>query len=303
MQKSSGKANLIGPIFALLGAIGFSAKAIFIKVAYAQAHIDSVTLLALRMLLSMPFFLGMSWWSSRSPGALPLTRRDAFLLALFGFLGYYFSSFLDFFGLQFISAALERLILFTYPTFVVILSAIFFHRPIHGKEILALLLSFSGIAIVFVEDLKIAESPHALWVGGGLVFGASITYSIYLVGNTPLIHRLGSTRFTGLAASMSSVFVLGHFLAIHRVSELNIPAVAYPTILGLALVSTVIPIWLTSEALRLAGPSRVAIMSSIGPIVTIWLGVIFLGEPLSLITFAGAFLVLAGVALTTQVPT
>jgi len=296
----SARNKLLGPVFALLGAVGFSAKAIFIKIAYATAHIDSVTLLALRMLFSLPFFLGMAWFAARAPAAETLTRRDWLLLAWFGFLGYYFSSYLDFKGLQYISAALERLILFTYPAVVVFLSALLYKRPIHAREIFALLLSFSGIALVFVQDLRISESPRQLWIGGGLIFAASLTYACYLVGNTNLIRRIGSARFTGLAASISSVFVLGHFFATHPLSSLNIPASLYLTVTALALVSTALPIWLTSEALRLVGPSRVAIISSVGPIVTIVLGAIFLGEHLSTVTICGALFVLGGVSLVTR---
>jgi drug/metabolite transporter (DMT)-like permease len=300
LTSTSAKAKLLGPAFALLGAIGFSAKAIFIKIAYATAHVDSVTLLALRMLSSLPFFLGMAWYAGRQQGAQPLTRRDWLLLAWFGFLGYYFSSYLDFKGLQYISAALERLILFTYPAVVVFLSAFLYKRPIHGREIGALLLSFSGIAIVFLQDLRISESPHELWIGGGLIFAASLTYACYLVGNTGLIRRIGAARFTGLAASISSVFVLGHFFATHPLAALDIPASLYMTVTALALLSTALPIWLTSEALRLVGPSRVAIISSVGPIVTIVLGTVFLGEHLSTVTVLGAVLVLCGVSLVTR---
>lgn len=296
----SAKSKFLGPIFALLGAIGFSAKAIFIKIAYATAHIDSVTLLALRMLFSLPFFLGMAWFAGRSAGAEPLTRRDWLLLTWFGFLGYYFSSYLDFKGLQYISAALERLILFTYPAVVVFLSALLYKRVIHGREILALLLSFSGIALVFVQDLRLSESPRDLWIGGGLIFSASLTYAGYLVGNTGIIRRIGAARFTGLAASISSIFVLGHFLATHSVASLNIPPSLYLTVTALALISTALPIWLTSEALRLVGPSRVAIISSVGPIVTIGLGALFLGEHLSAVTVVGALFVLGGVSLVTR---
>lgn len=294
----SRKAIWIGPAFAVLAAVGFSAKAIFIKIAYSTARIDSITLISLRMLFSLPFFLGMAWWGGR--GQAPLTLRDWAMLTWFGFLGYYFSSFLDFLGLQYISAALERLILFTYPAVVLILSAVMYGRSIYGREILALLLSFAGIAVVFVQDLKITESPRNLWIGSGLIFGTSVAYSFYLVGNTGLIRRLGATRFTGMAASISSVFVLGHFLAQHSPRELSVPANLYMTVLGLSLVSTAIPIWMTSEALRLIGPNRVAIISSIGPILTIWMGALFLGETVNAVTYLGAVLVLGGVALVTS---
>lgn len=268
--------------------------------AYAQGHMDTPTLLALRMLLSLPFFVLMAWLGSRKPAAPRLTRRDWLLLFWFGFIGYYFSSFLDFLALQYISAALERLILFTYPTIVVLLSAALYGRSIHGKEMLALLLSFGGIALVFVEDLKITQTPRELWIGGSLVFCAAFTYSLYLVGNTKLLRRLGSMRFTGLTASTASLFVLGHFFSGHSIAALYLKSSLFTTVLALAFLSTVIPVWLTSEALRLIGPSRVAIIGSVGPICTIWMGALFLGEPVSATTYAGALLVLAGVFLVTN---
>ncbi|MBL8178996.1 MAG: DMT family transporter [Bryobacterales bacterium] len=298
LTTQSRKPLWIGPLFAVLAAVGFSAKAIFIKAAYATARIDSITLIALRMLFSLPFFLGMAWWGSR--GQPPISLRDWALLSWFGFLGYYFSSLLDFLGLQYISASLERLILFTYPAVVLVLSAAMYGRSIHGREVLALVLSFAGIAVVFVQDLKITESPRNLWIGIGLIFGTSLMYALYLVGNTGLIRRLGSTRFTGMAASISSIFVLGHYLVAHSPADLRVPASLSMIVVGLSLVSTAIPIWMTSEALRLIGPNRVSIISSIGPILTIWMGALFLGETVNAVTYLGAILVLGGVALVTS---
>lgn len=289
-----------GPLFALIAAVGFSAKAIFIKMAYAEAHLDSSTLLALRMLFSMPFFLLMASWGGRMGGRTesgPITRRDWLLLSALGFLGYYMASFLDFLGLQYISAALERLILFTYPGMVLLFSVLFLGKVIHGREILALILSFSGICVVFVQDLRITESPKALWTGSGLVLLSSIAYSVYLVGNVDVIRRLGSMRFTGVAASISSIFVLGHFWIFHPWRQLAVPSSIYGLVLLLALLSTAIPIWLTSEAIRRIGPSHVAIVGSVGPIITIGLSAWLLNEAVTIYTFLGALLVLGGVLL------
>ncbi|HUQ92766.1 MAG TPA: DMT family transporter [Bryobacteraceae bacterium] len=297
MPHLSGITRFLGPLFALIAACGFSAKAIFIKLAYAEAHVDSVTLLALRMLLAMPFFLWMAWYSGRKQGALPISRQDWLALAWLGFLGYYLASYLDFLGLQYISAALERLILFLYPTIVLLLAVIFYGKRVYAREVAALILSFSGIAIVFTHDLKFSASPKALVTGGALVFLSSVAYAVYLVSNNRLIHRLGSMRFTGIAAGISSVFVLTHFLILRPLDALIIPSSLYMNILALAILSTAVPIWLTSEAIRRMGPSRVAIVGSVGPILTIGMGGLFLGEPVTWITIAGALLVLAGVLL------
>ncbi|MCZ2152067.1 MAG: DMT family transporter [Bryobacterales bacterium] len=293
------KRNWIGPLYALIAAIGFSAKAIFIKIVYAQSRVDPVTLLALRMLFALPFFLWMAWFSGRrTPAAI--TRRDWMALGWLGFLGYYFASLLDFLGLQYISAALERLILFLYPTIVMALAVVLYGKPVHGREVLALLLSFSGIAAVFVSDLRLSETPRALWTGGALVFASSVAYAFYLVGNNELIRKLGAMRFTGIAASISAVFILGHFFVTRPVAALRIPPAMYSQVLALAVVSTALPIWMTSEAIRRAGPSRVAIVGSVGPIFTIWMGGLFLGEPVTAITMLGALLVLGGVMLVTN---
>lgn len=292
------KRNWIGPFYALIAAAGFSAKAIFIKSVYMHSRVDAVTLLALRMLFALPFFLWMAWFSGRGNSAV--ARRDWLTLVWLGFLGYYFASLLDFLGLQYISAALERLILFLYPTIVMVLAVVMYGKTVNGREVLALLLSFSGIAAVFVSDLRLSETPRALWIGGALVFASSTAYAFYLVGSNSLIQRLGAMRFTGVAASISAVFVLGQFLATRPVAALWIPSAMYGRVLGLAVVSTALPIWMTSEAIRRAGPSRVAIIGSAGPILTIWMGGLFLDEPVTAITMLGAFLVLGGVTLVTK---
>ncbi len=289
-----------GPLFALLGAVGFSAKAVFIKMVYTRAAMDTSTLLALRMLYSLPFFVAMAVWGGKVGAGTesgPIGRRDWGLLALLGFLGYYVASFLDFLGLQYISAALERLILFTYPGIVLLFSVLFRGKTIHGREMLALGLSFGGICVVFAHDLRVTESPRALWIGSGFVFLSAVVYSAYLVGNVEVIRRLGSMRFTGVAASISSVFVLGHFLVFHPVSQLRAPASIQGIVILLALVSTALPLWMTSEAIRLIGPSHVAIVTSVGPIITIGLSAWWLGEVVTVYTYLGAVLVLAGVVL------
>lgn len=291
---------MIGPLLALLAATGFSAKAIFIKLAYAEARIDAVTLLALRMLFSLPFFLWMIWWGGRKAGVEPIGRRDWLLLIWLGFLGNYAASYLDFRSLQYISAALERLILFTYPAIVLILSALFLGRAVHGKEALAILLSFSGIGLVFWHDMRFAGSARDLWIGGALVFLASLAYAAYLVGNTEVIRRVGSLRFAGIVTSISAVFVLAHFAATHPLSALAIPPRLYGIVLALAVVSTAIPNWLTAEAIRRIGSSRVAIIGTIGPILTIFMGGVFLKEPMTIELLFGALLVLGGVTLASR---
>ncbi|MBL8216648.1 MAG: DMT family transporter [Bryobacterales bacterium] len=289
---------LTGPLLAILAATGFSAKAIFIKLAYAAGPVDAVTLLALRLLLSLPFFAAMVWWGGR--GREPISKQDWAKLIGLGFLGNYAASIFDFYGLQYISAALERLILFTYPAIVVLFSAVFLGRAVHGREIVATLLSFSGIALVFWRDLRFTGDARALWTGSALVFGASLTYALFLLFNTPIIRRVGPMRFTGVVTMASAGFVFAHFLAVQPVSKLWVnPRVMWLAV-GLALVSTTIPNWLTAEAIKRIGSSRFAIIGTIGPILTIFMGGFFLNEPLTLELLAGSALVLGGIALVSR---
>jgi len=199
----------IGPLCAVVGVLGFSFKAILIKLAYAWSPIDAVTLLALRMIYAAPMFAVMAMLAARRPDAKPISKRDWLALAWLGFIGYYLSSLLDFIGLQYITASLERLVLFLYPTIVVVLSALFLRRPITRKAVGALLLCYAGIGLVFWHDLKVTGDPASTALGGALVFASAVGYAIYLVGAGGVIARLGSLRFIALAMLISAGFVIG----------------------------------------------------------------------------------------------
>jgi drug/metabolite transporter (DMT)-like permease len=286
-----------GPVFALLGALAFSGKAIFAKLAYAAGTLDAVTLLALRMLFSLPFFGAMIWWSHRDGTQAPLTRRDWTALLWLGFFGYYLASYLDFWGLEYISAGLERLILFTNPTIVVVLSALWLKKRITRRTALALALTYAGIVLVFAHDLLVSADTRALFVGGALVFASAISYAIYLVGNGEVIARIGAARFTAYGMAVSSVFVMLQFALTRPMSSLLQPLPVNTMIAGMAIFSTVLPVWLTNEGIRRIGAGRVAMIGTSGPIMTIGLGAVFLGEPITLFQLAGAALVVAGVLL------
>ena len=292
----------IGPLFAVLGVFGFSVKAILIKLAYGWHPIDAVTLLALRMLFSAPFFVAMAWWSSRREGARPLSRADWKGVVALGFIGYYLASLLDFMGLAYISASLERLVLFLYPTMVVVLSALALRQRITRRALLALLLSYAGIALVFVSDLEDARDAAALWTGSALVFGSAGLYATYLVAAGGVIARIGSMRFTSYAMLASTVFVLLQFAATRDVALLRVPAPVYALSLAMAVVATVLPTWLIAEAIDRIGANSSSLIGSLGPVFTIGLGVAILGEPVHAIQLAGAALVLVGVMLVTLRP-
>ena len=282
----------LGAAFAALAAIGFSAKAIMIKLAYAE-RVDALTLLALRMAFSVPFFLAAALWSGRQTHASSLERRDWIAVLTLGLLGYYLSSLLDFVGLEYISAGLERLVLFLYPTLVVLLSALMFKRPIGKREMAALVASYAGIGMVFSHDAQ--GNSQAMVIGAALVFIATITYSIYLVGADHFIARIGSIRFTAYAMTVACVATLVHFSLTHPPSSLEVPSHIYALGLALALFSTVMPAFLIAAGIRLIGSGRTAMIGALGPVSTILLAHWILGEGLSLLQMAGSALVLSGV--------
>ena len=291
----------IGPLIAVIGVLGFSFKAILIKLAYAWEPIDAVTLLALRMIYSAPFFVAMAIVARRRR-AEPLTRRDWFGIVWLGFIGYYLASLVDFIGLQYVTAALERLMLYLYPTIVVVLSAIFLRQPITGRIVVALALSYAGIVLVFGRDLQLAGDPHAIWLGGALVFSGAFLYAVYLVGAVPVIARLGSLRFIALAMLVSTAFVLAQFVGTRPISDLTAPMRIQLLSLAMAVFSTVLPTYLIAEAIKRIGANRTSLLGSLGPLFTIALGFWILDEPVHAIQLAGAALVLAGVTLVTLKP-
>jgi drug/metabolite transporter (DMT)-like permease len=281
--------------------LGFSFKAILVKLAYSMASIDAVTLLALRMIYAAPFFAVMAWWATRREGAAPIVRTDWIRLAWLGFIGYYISSLLDFMGLEYVTASIERLVLFLYPTMVVLLSAVLFKQRIGGRIVLALALSYAGILLVFAHDLRVGGDPRALWLGGGLVFGSALCYSLYLVGVGPVIGRLGSLRFIAWAMLISSGFVIAQFLAMRPFAALASPVSIQFLSLAMAICSTVVPTLLIAEAIKRIGANRTSLIGSLGPVFTIALAT-DLAEPVHWIQLAGAALVLSGVTLVTLQP-
>jgi drug/metabolite transporter (DMT)-like permease len=289
----------IGPVCSVLGVLGFSFKAILIKLAYAWDPVDPVTLLALRMLFAAPFFVAMAWWAGRQPHARPITPRDWRMLVWLGFIGYYLSSLLDFVGLRYITAALERLVLYLYPTIVLLLSVVLQGRRVVPREVVALLVSYSGIALVFAHDLHFGGDARALWTGGALVFASAITYAAYLIGAGSVIARLGSMRFIAWAMLASCVFVFAQFALSRNLDSLAVPPSIYALSLAMAVFSTVLPTWLVAEAVRRLGANTSSLIGSLGPVFTIGLGAMILGEPVHWIQLAGAALVLAGVTLVT----
>lgn len=282
-----------GGLFALLAALGFSAKAILVKLAYAD-HVDAITLLAVRMAFAVPFFLAVALWTTNSNKHQPvLTRRDWFAVVALGLTGYYLASYLDFLGLQSISAGLERLILFLYPTMVVVLTAWLYRQPVKPRERFALILSYAGIALVFVHDVGLCE--NGLLTGVLLVFGSALAYAIYLIGANHTIARIGARRFTAYAMTVASTASIVQFAVTHPLHGLILSQRVYYLGLAMAIFSTVLPAFLLSAAMRRIGAGKTALIGAIGPVSTIYLAWEFLGEAVSLTQITGSVLVLAGV--------
>ncbi len=291
----------LGTAFVVFSAIGFAAKAIFVKLAY-QYGVTAMPLLTLRMLFALPFFVLM-WWFSPKP-VVPPSSHTMSLVVVAGLIGYYASSALDFYGLQYISASLERLILFLYPTFTVLLGVVCMKERLHGKMVLALLVSYMGIATVFLPDLwgsHAGQQAH-LWLGTSLVFASTLSYAVYLVLSGRLIQQFGSQRFVATAMLVSAFGVLVHSAlvgALTGITSLPLPVYAYAAVM--AIFSTVMPSWLLAEGVKRVGASQAALVSTLGPAMTLLMGCVILGEQLQALQWLGGAVVIAGVMWMSQV--
>ena len=283
---------LSGLVLALLGAIAFSGKAIIVKLAYRHG-VDAVTLIMYRMLLALPMFLALAWWAGR--GKPPLARRDWAAVCGLGFCGYYLASFLDFAGLQHISASLERLILYLNPTLVLGLGLLLFKRRVSRAQWLALGVSYGGVLLVFGHEVSLAGA-HAV-LGAVLVFGSAFSYAVYLVYSGEEVQRLGALRLTGLATSVACGLCIAQFLVLRPLAALAVaPEVLWLSLLN-ATLCTFAPVLMVMMAIERIGATLTAQTGMVGPVSTILMGVLILGEPFTAWVGAGTLLVLAGVWL------
>lgn len=290
------KISPAGFVITLLGAILFSTKAIIVKKAFADTHTGALTLLTLRMVFSLPFYLIVAVFTSRKKDNVNMTARQWVFTLVLGLLGYYISSYLDFAGLQYISAGLERLILFLYPTFAVLINVWVFKQKMTGIQRWALMLTYTGIAIAYYGELKLEWSPDFLW-GSFLVFMCAITYSIYIVGGGRIILVLGATKFTAYAMLGATGGIFIHFMVAGSYSTLNTGFNLWWYGILLAIVATVIPSFMISNGMKRIGSNNVAIISSVGPVSTIIQAHLVLGEKLFAEQIAGTILVIIGVLL------
>jgi len=289
-----GPAQAIGPGLALAaaGSVAFSAKAIIVKLAYRH-DVDAVTLIMYRMLFALPLFLALAWWSGR--GRPPLARRDWAVVAGLGFSGYYLASFLDFAGLQYITASLERLILYLNPTIVLALGWLLFGHRITLRQALALAVSYAGVLLVFGHEVQLTGSESAL--GAALVFGSALSYAVYLVYSGREVRHLGALRLTGWATSVACGLCIMQFLLLRPLSAAWVaPEVVWLSLLN-AVLCTFAPVLMVMMAIERIGATLTAQTGMIGPVSTIVMGVLILGEPMNAWIVAGTALVLLGVWL------
>lgn len=291
------KITLAGFLITLMGAIFFSTKAILVKLAFHATQVDAVTLLSLRMLFSLPFYLLAAWLVARKENKQLLTRRDWLLILTMGILGYYLSSLFDFIGLQYVSAGLERLILFLYPTFAVLINTFYFKTKLGRVQLIALVLTYLGIGIAYFGEMKLDTSNPRFYYGSFMIFLCAITYSFYLVGTGRMVQRVGVTRYTAYAMLAATAGIFVHFLVTHQVQDIPFTGTLVGYGIALAIIATVLPSFMMSNGMKRIGSNNVSIITSIGPVSTILQAHWFLGEEIIPAQIFGTALVIAGVIL------
>ena len=284
-----------GIAFAVLGVLCFSVRPILIKLSYAAHPVSPTTLLFLRMTLSLPFFLVIGWWLRKQEPWL--TARDWAGVALLGFIGYYGASFLDFIGLQYVGAGVGRLIMFLYPTLVLLLSLVFLHKKPTRREIIALVTSYAGIALVVSTQIAPTSEGKLFLFGALLIFGGALLYAVYLVVGSQIVKRIGSMRFTAYSMVVSAIPAVLQFFLLEPMSALELPAAVWSYVIVLATLSTVVPVFLAAEALRRIGPTHFALIGAVGPVSVAITSAIGLDEPFTWVQAVGGLLVICGVLL------
>ena len=289
--------TVAGFVITLVGAILFSTKAIIVKSAFHNVLTDALTLLTLRMAFSLPFYLGAAFLTSNRKDNIQMTHKQWAIIIVLGLFGYYLSSLFDFIGLQYISAGLERLILFLYPTFTVLINVYFFKQKFTCRQKIALLLTYLGIAIAYYGEIHLDTGNPDFYLGSFLVFLCAITYSIYIAGSGKIIPVIGATKFTAYAMLTATTGIFIHFVFAGNINNLNTGSGLWWYGLLIAVVATVIPSFMVSEGLKRIGANNVAIISGIGPVSTIVQAHYILGEKIFTEQIIGTLLVIAGVLL------
>lgn len=285
-----------GILLSFLGAVCFSTKAIFVKIAYRETDVDAVSLLALRMIFSLPFFVISALYSSASATNVRFTWKQWIAVAFIGCLGYYVSSLLDFIGLQYISAGIERLILFIYPTLVLLMSSLIFKQRISKIQWIAVGTTYLGLLLAFYGEVDLNHDNNRNFLFGSImIFTCAITYAAYIVGSGRIIPTIGAAKFNSYAMSFACIAVLIHFFTTSSQSLFSFSGEVYLYSACMAILSTVVPSYLITEGIKRIGSDNVAIVGSIGPVSTIVQAYYFLGEPFIALQMVGTALVLLGI--------
>jgi len=292
-NKSSG--YLIGGVLiSILGAICFSTKAVIVKLAYLEYPVDAITLLAIRMIFSLPFFLISAMVTSNKKENVKFTKRQWIDIAILGCFGYYISSLLDFQGLKYVSAGIERLILFIYPTFVLLISAFWMNRKVRSIEWLAVMITYAGLCVAFIGEVQV-QSGEDFYFGSMLILICAVTYAIYIAGSGALIPAVGAIKFNSYAMSFAAAAVLIHFMLTSTQSVIGLPFGVYAYGFLMAILSTVVPSYLVSISIKRLGANTTAVIASIGPVSTILQAAFLLGESVSVLEIAGTGFIILGI--------
>lgn len=297
MNNQVQKISLAGFLITISGAIFFSTKAILVKLAFQETKVDALTLLSLRMLFSLPFYIAAVWFANRKDQVLALTKRQWMLIIIMGLFGYYLSSLFDFIGLQYVSAGLERLILFLYPTFAVLINTFYFKTKLSRMQVVALVLTYIGIGTAYWGEIRSAQYGPQFFYGSFMIFLCAITYSFYLVGTGRLVTKVGATRYTAYAMLAATAGIFIHFLIDKPISSIQMTSTLAGYGIALAIIATVLPSFMMSVGMKKIGSNNVAIITSIGPVSTILQAHFFLGESIIVEQVIGTILVIIGVLL------
>jgi drug/metabolite transporter (DMT)-like permease len=285
-----------GILLGILGIVMFSSKAVMVKLAY-RYNIDALSILLLRMLFSFPFYIAIAYYY-RKEKKEATQQKDYLWVVFFGFIGYYLASYFDFVGLTYIKASLERIILFIYPTIVLLFNKWFLKKEITTNQKLAIAITYIGIIITFGSEVSV--SGNNAYLGGFFVLLSAITYASYLVGSGWLIPKFGVMRFTAYAMLVSCICVFIHFGVFSKVDIFDFPWQVYALGLAIAVFATVIPSFLVSISIKMINSSNFAVVAGIGPISTIVLAVIFLNESLTALQIVGTIVVISGILLVSK---
>jgi drug/metabolite transporter (DMT)-like permease len=295
MNSRTSSAYIIGGIvISMLGAICFSTKAVIVKLTYLEYPVDAITLLAIRMIFSLPFFLISAMVTSTKKENVRFTTRQWIDIAILGCFGYYISSLLDFEGLKYVSAGIERLILFIYPTFVLLISVVWMKRKVRAIEWIAVLITYVGLFVAFIGEARF-QTGENFYLGSTLILICAVTYAIYIAGSGAMIPAVGAIKFNSYAMSFAAAAVLTHFMLTSAQSVFGLPFSVYAYGFLMAILSTVIPSYLVSISIKRLGANTTAVIASIGPVSTILQASFLLGEAVSVLEIAGTVFILLGI--------